>query len=183
MTTSRSSASFSAIFRPTPARALRLATVGLAAAVLAGCGTAPLSYLYDRQVYYRAELHRYPLLVEQVDGASTTFRPLPITAGDHLVTFSAAPVGGFSQPVTKTYPMAIAPCTRYYVAAQRDSALDQDWHLVVEQTFSVAGCDPAKELAKAREAAAAGKQPPLTSAIESRTSTASSDATTPTAVH
>ncbi len=157
------------------------ATGAVAAALLAGCGTAPLSYLYDRQVYYRAELHRYPLVVEAVDGASTTFRPLPITAGEHLVTFSAAPVAGFFQPVTKTYPMDIAPCTRYYVAAQRNAALEQDWHLVVEQTFPVGGCDPAKELEKAREAAAAGKQKPLTSVLESPAVMASSDVVGPVA--
>lgn len=155
---------------PSPAtrRVGRYAAGALATALLAACATAPLSYLYDRQVYYRTELHRYPLVVEAVDHASTTIRPLPITPGEHLVTFSAAPVGGFSQPVTKTYPMTIAPCTRYYVAAQREAKLEQDWQLVVEQTFPVGGCDPAKEVAKAREEVAAGRQPAMSSTLETQ---------------
>jgi hypothetical protein len=133
----------------------RLAVAAATLAVLAGCGTAPLSFLNDRQVYYKAELHRYPVFVEAVDGVSTAFRPVPIAPGEHLVRFDAPAVAGFSQPVEKTFPMNIAPCTRYYVAAQRSSAFNQDWNLVIEQTWPVAGCDPDKEWAKAKTASTA----------------------------
>lgn len=146
---------------------LRVAAAVAITTTLAACGTAPLSFLNDRQVYYKAELHRYPVFVVAVDGKSSAIRPVPITVGEHVLTLDAQPVAGFSLPVQKVYPMTIAACTRYYIAAQRTSPLTQDWNLVVEQTWPVAGCDPAQELEKARIAAARGEQPPLRSSIES----------------
>jgi hypothetical protein len=137
---------------PAASRVVRWTTSAVAATVLAACTAAPLSYLNDRQVTQRAMLHRYPVFVVAVDGSSTTFRPVPISPGEHLVTLDAPAVAGFSQPVQKTFPMTIAPCTRYYIAAQRRAALEQDWDLVVEVTYPVGGCDPAREIEKARSA-------------------------------
>lgn len=154
-------------------RAVGLAAAGVAVAVLAGCATAPVSYLYDRQVYYKATLNRYPVSIVTIDGSSPSIRPQPVTMGEHVVVLAAQPVAGFFEPLRKTYPLTIAPCTRYYLAAQRQSPLLQDWDLVVEQTWPSGGCDPAKELAKARAAAAAGQQPPLTSTVEALTAPAS----------
>ena len=137
---------------PSIRRSLRLGATVLVGATLAACTAAPLSYLYDRQVYYKAVLNRYPLRVVAVDGSYQTFNPVPIAPGEHLLTLDAIPVAGFSQPTQKQYPMTVAPCTRYYIAAQRTSPLVQDWDLVVEETWPVAGCDPAKELEKAKVA-------------------------------
>ncbi len=132
---------------------LRRAACAAAFLALAGCAAAPLSYLNDGQVYHRAVLNRFPLRVVAVDGQYTAFRPVPIAPGLHSVVLAAVPVAGFHVPVEKVYPMTIAPCTRYYVAAQRRSPLLQDWDLVVEETYPVAGCDPAQELEKAKIAA------------------------------
>ena len=136
------------------------------AGVLGGCATAPNSYLYDRQVYYKAQLHRYPVSIVSIDNSGPAFHPAPITMGEHRLVLEAQPVAGFSVPVQKVYTLAIAPCTRYYIAAQRQSPLMQDWDLVIERTFASGDCDLAKELQKARDAAAKGEQPPLTSSIE-----------------
>ncbi len=136
------------------------------AALLAGCTTAPLSFINDRQVYYRAVLNRYPVRVVAIDGSYQSFRPVPIAPGEHLLTLDALPVAGFTVPIQKFYPMSIAPCTRYYIAAQRTSPLTQDWNLVVEETWPVAGCDPAKELEKAKTAAISGAPSPASNRIE-----------------
>ena len=156
---------------------LRIAAATTVATLLAACGTAPLSFINDRQVYYRAQINRYPVFVVAIDGKSPSFRPVPITVGDHVLTLDAQPVAGFAEPVKKTYPMTVAACTRYYIAAQRTSPLLQDWELVVERTFPVAGCDPAKELEKARIAAARGEQPPLSSSIDSSAAVAALQST------
>jgi hypothetical protein len=156
--------SFSSI---APAPLLRAAGAAFTLLLLAGCDTAPLSFINDRQVYYRANLNRYPVFVTSVDGTSSVFHPLPITTGNHQVTFDATPVAGFTEPPQKTFAMTIEPCTRYYVAAQRTSPLLQDWELVVERTLPVAGCDPQREREKAQKEVAAGRQPPLSSVIES----------------
>jgi len=152
-----------------------LAALAVGASMLAGCATAPLSYVYDRDVYYKAVLHRYPVFLVSVDGHGIVNHPDPITPGDHVVVLGAQPTAGFTVPVEKTYPLAIAPCTRYYLAAQRPSPVSQDWSLVVEQTWPVSGCDPQREIAKAREAAARGEQPPVTSVLEAPTRPVRSD--------
>ena len=150
---------------------MRAGGAALVVATLAACTAAPLSYLNDRQVYYKAVLNRYPVRVVSIDGSYTTFNPVPIAPGEHLLTIDAAPVAGFSQPTQKQYPLTVAPCTRYYIAAQRTSPLTQDWNLVVEETWPVAGCDPAKELEKAKVAGLPGAT--ASSAIESRPNVAS----------
>ena len=134
----------------TPARLVRLGGIALVGATLAACGTAPLSYLYDRQVYYQATLNRYPVRVVRIDGESVAFYPVRIAPGEHVLTLDAAPVAGFTLPTEKQYPMTVAPCTRYYIAAQRTSPVIQDWNFVVEETAPVEGCNPAKEIEKAR---------------------------------
>ena len=155
-----------------PARRLvRLGGAALIVATLAACTSAPLSYLNDRQVYYKTVLNRYPVRVVSIDGSYQTFNPVPIAPGEHLLTLDAAPVAGFSQPTQKQYPLTIAPCTRYYIAAQRTSPLTQDWNLVVEETWPVAGCDPAKEIEKAKIAGLPGAT--TSSVIESRPDVAS----------
>ena len=154
-----------------PSRRLPAWLCGLVVAgVLGGCATAPNSYLYDRQVYYKAVLHRYPVSIVSIDNSGPSFHPAPLTMGDHRLVLDAQPVAGFTVPVQKVYTLTIAPCTRYYIAAQRQSPLMQDWDLVVERTFASGGCDLAKELQMAREAAAKGEQPPLTSTVEAMTS-------------
>ena len=147
-------------------RASTLLAAGLVAATLAGCGTAPLSYLNDRQVYYKAVINRYPVRVVAIDGYYQTFKPVPIAPGEHVLTIDAVPVAGFSVPVQKVYPMTIEPCMRYYLAAQRRSPVIQDWELVVEETWPVAGCDPAKELQKAGIAARTGGPSPTSSLVD-----------------
>ena len=145
--------------------AIAALTASLGAA-LAGCGTAPLSFINDNQVYHRAVLHRYPVRVVAIDGSYTAFRPVPIAPGPHLLTIDAVPVAGFHLPIQKFYPLTVAPCTRYYIAAQRRSPLIQDWDLVVEETWPVAGCDPARELVKAKTAAISGLAAPTSSLVD-----------------
>ena len=147
-------------------RLARIAAALALATTLAACTTAPLSFINDRQVYYKAVLNRYPVRVVAIDGSYQAFRPVPIAPGPHLLVLDAIPVAGFTVPIQKTYPMTIAPCTRYYIAAQRTSPLTQDWNLVVEETWPVAGCDPAKEIEKARIASASGAVMPASSTVE-----------------
>ena len=135
-------------------------------AALSGCASAPLSYLYDQQVYRPQVLNRFPLRVLAIDGSFTSFRPVPISPGTHSLLLAAAPVAGFNIPPEKTYTMDIAPCTRYYIAAQRRSPLLQDWDLVVEETYPSGGCDPARELEKAKTAAISGGPLQTSSTIE-----------------
>lgn len=136
----------------------RLASAGAVVAAvltLAACGTAPLSQLDDGQVYYRAQLNRYPVYVTAIDGKGNLNRNPQIDPGAHDVSFTTRPVAGFRIPVEKTYAMRIDACTRYYVAAHRDNSIAQNWDLVIEKSEPVGGCDPAKEWQKAGQPAVA----------------------------
>ncbi|MGI9025448.1 MAG: hypothetical protein ACR2GP_07675 [Burkholderiaceae bacterium] len=143
-----------------------IAFVAAFGVVLAGCATAPLSFINDQQVFHRQVLNRFPVRLLAIDGSYTAFRPVPIAPGTHTLLLAASPVAGFRVPPEKTYPMTIAPCTRYYIAAQRISPLLQDWELVVEETYPVAGCNPAQELEKAKTAAISGLVPQASSTVE-----------------
>ena len=130
------------------------AAVSLVAA-LAGCATStPLSQLDDGQVYYRAHLNRYPVVVNAIDGKGNLVRDPQIDPGQHNVSFTTRPVAGFSGSIEKTYAMRIEPCTRYYVAADRATSLSQDWTLVVEKSEPVGGCNAAQEWRKSGQAVA-----------------------------
>ena len=141
------------------------AALASSALLLAACASAPLSFFNDGYVYYRAQLNRFPLIVIAVDGSSSLQRPLPVSPGLHEVKLAAVPVAGFRIPLEKTYPITVAPCTRYYLAAQRASPLLQDWDLVVEYTEPVSGCDPAREIEKARTMAISGAPTAASSSI------------------
>jgi len=131
-------------------------------ACLSGCayaGSAPLSFLNDNQVYFRANLNRFRVRVVAVDRDYTTFSPVPISPGIHEVKFATPPAAGFHVPVEKTYTLSIAPCTRYYVAADRKNRLSQDWSLVVENEEAVGHCDRAKEIEKSGGSQKMGQRP------------------------
>jgi hypothetical protein len=127
----------------------RILAASVLAAGLCGCSTAPLSFVVDRGVLDRTDIHRVPVRLVAVDGASVAFAREPISPGQHQMTFDIAPVPGFHSPGEKTYPMAILPCSYYYVAADRPNRLSSDWQLVVEEVDPVGGCNPEEEMRKA----------------------------------
>jgi hypothetical protein len=108
--------------------------------LLAGCATATLpgdsvSYLYGNR-YYQTKLYTYPTRVTHVDGVSTMFNenPVPIAAGEHVITLSAAPVRGFEQPESRDFKLVVQPCKRYYLVAEREHPLKRDWQPVIDAT-------------------------------------------------
>lgn len=126
------------------------------ATLLGACATAdraPLSMLADGQVYFRAVSHRSPVIVTRIDGQSNVFRTPLIDPGLHKVVFSAQDPALRTNDVSREYELRIAPCTRYYVAAQRSSALERDWRLVIEKSEPIGGCNAAAEVARAGQPA------------------------------
>jgi hypothetical protein len=133
----------------------------LCLAALAGCASAPLSFV-DGRLYHQATRNRYPVRIISIDGDFSLQNPRQLSPGQHQLVIEARPVAGFHVPVQKPYVLDIKPCTRYYLAADRDSPLSQDWNLVIDYEEPVGGCDPAKELAKAGSEVGAGtaEKPP-----------------------
>lgn len=134
-------------------RPVLLAAVGL----VAGCATSsPLSYLTGQQITERTAINRVPVQIESVDGHPASWGRAPIPPGVHRVVISAPPPPGFRTPVEKTYTLNIAPCTEYFLAADRRNRLMEDWNLVVEDRMPVGGCNPAEEWKKSDTGPASG---------------------------
>jgi hypothetical protein len=136
---------------------LRVLSV-LCLASFAGCASAPLSYV-DGYLYHSAVLNRYPVRIISIDGDFSLQNPRQVSPGPHTFIIEAQPVAGFRVPVQKAFALNIKPCTRYYLAADRDSPLTQDWTLAIDYEEPVAGCDPVKELAKVAGETAKPAQP------------------------
>lgn len=117
--------------------------------LLTACGTAPMSLL-EGQPYHRTHLNRYPVNIVAVNGHYSTQRPRQVYAGVSTIIVEAAPVGGMRLPKQQALAFKVMPCTRYYLAAERETSLSQDWKLVVDHTESIAGCDPREEIEKSK---------------------------------
>ncbi|HET7792300.1 MAG TPA: hypothetical protein VFL64_02850 [Rhizobacter sp.] len=123
------------------------------ALVLVACTTAPLSFLVGRPLT-KTDMTLYPVRVVSVDGGHDFTLPAAVGPGVREVVLEAAPGRGALNGVQKTFMMKIEPCTRYFLAARRDSPMSSDWALVVDSTETVGGCTPEEEFRKAGYTAA-----------------------------
>ena len=131
-------------------RALTLALGIASSALLVSCSTAPLSYLENGPLT-RSDPKLYPVRVISVDGDFSTQGSRPVSAGPHSIVVAPQPLPGTRRVDERVYMLRIEPCTRYYLAAHRESPVIHEWKLVVDAKEPVAGCDAAEEQAKARE--------------------------------
>ncbi len=117
-----------------------LITLSLVGCV-SGCAQQWESVL-DGNLYTRANLNRYPVLIVAVDGEYSTITPRRVDAGERRLTVDAPPVAGFREPVRKEFTFRVEKCVRYWLAAQRATSLTSDYELVIDHAEPVAGCAP-----------------------------------------
>ena len=122
--------------------------LGPLVAALAGCATAPLSYL-DGHLLDRSTLNRYPVRIVSVDGQIEFHNPVQVAPGQRWVVVEAAPGSGANLLTQQSFVLKVEPCTRYYLAADRPSPLLSEWRLVIERTEPVGSCNPEEEMKKA----------------------------------
>jgi hypothetical protein len=118
------------------------AIMALLAAALAGCATYPqnVSHIYGER-YHRANSLTFPTVITAIDGQSTMARskPVPVEPGQHLVRLVTAPVAGFTLPETRELYLNIEPCKHYYIVAERDNRLLQNWRPVIDYVEDAGG--------------------------------------------
>lgn len=119
---------------------LTLSLIGCAGA-LAGCAHQWESLL-DGNLYTRANLNRYPVLIVAVDGEYSTLTPRRVDSGIRKLTVDAPPIPNFREPVRKEFEFKVEKCVRYWLAAQRATALTPDFELVIDHAEPIAGCTP-----------------------------------------
>ena len=103
---------------------------------LVSCSTTysdQVSFL-DGDRFYRANIHTFPTRVTAVDGQSTFVRenPVRVEPGEHVVRLTTAPTAGFHAAEPRELKLTVEPCKRYYIVAERDNRLLQDWRPVVD---------------------------------------------------
>ena len=99
-----------------------------------------VSYLHGER-YYVATMNTFPTRIAYVDGRATLLRqnPVPVEPGKHVITLVTAPVAGFSIPEYRDLDLEVEPCKRYYIVAERDNRLLQDWRPVIESINPLGG--------------------------------------------
>lgn len=121
----------------------------LAAAVaLAGCAflpSAPMSVLDGNPPNIQINARLAPLAILSVDGQLLRTNPVQVAPGLRSVVLTS---GGGPNP-NRQYRMLIAPCTRYYLAAERETVTARTWEMTIVSSESVGGCDPDQERKKA----------------------------------
>lgn len=142
--------------RRRPVRAFVPASAALLALMLSGCSTAPLSFIEGRPVS-RVDPTLQPLTVLAVDGRMEGGTTASLGPGLRSVLLAAPPSRGMRTGSAKAFAVQVEPCTRYLVAARRQSPMSPDWQLVVQDKEPVAGCDPAEEWRKVGQAAPPAK--------------------------
>ena len=128
------------------------AVSGLAAGlacIVSGCGSAPLSFLDGRPPNLLPAI-QYPVRIVSVDGGLEFRNPVQVAPGPRYLVIEAAPAHSARGTTQRSFVFPVAPCTRYYLAAVRNSPMDAGWDLVVQQKEAVAGCNADEELKKAK---------------------------------
>lgn len=90
----------------------------------------------------------YPVRVVSVDGSIQFHNPVQVAQGSHWLVLEAAPSASARRTVQRSFVFATAPCTRYYLAASRESPVAAEWELVVALKETVSGCNAEEELKK-----------------------------------
>ena len=139
---------------------LRPAAVIATAALLGAC--ASTDYHFSELTgsrYNQATIDTYPVSILRVDGKEVINgsagvvvvnrnTPYPtrfalVDAGARQITVQGPPgaVGGNGE--TLTFPLDVAPCTRYYIVAVKPNRLAPDFTVKVDYQEPVSGCTPA----------------------------------------
>ncbi|WP_290359655.1 hypothetical protein [Roseateles violae] len=133
------------------------AGVPVSTLILAACASAPQSYI-EGVPLTRTDPTLYPVRVVSIDEQIQFARPgtpVQLAPGLRWVVLEAEGGKSARQVVQKSFALKIAPCSRYFFAARRDSPMDADWTLVEDRREPVAPCNVEEELRKAGPAAAA----------------------------
>jgi hypothetical protein len=139
---------------------LRPVAVAAVAWSLAAC--ASTDYHFSQLTgsrYYQTPLDTYPVSILRVDdkdvmngtlGRVVVDRASPypsrfalVDAGPRQITVQGPPGGIGGTGETRTFPLDVAPCTRYYLVAVKNNRLATDFSIRVDYQEPVSGCTPA----------------------------------------
>ncbi len=138
-------------------RSFRIAAALAATCVLAACASTDYHYSQlSGTRYFRVPIDTYPVSILRVDGQESLTAPLTrlrvenrdgysrpyalVDPGLRQVTVQGPPGGAGGVGETRTVPLEIAPCTRYYLVAVKTNPLASDFAVRVDYQEPVSGC-------------------------------------------
>jgi hypothetical protein len=93
-------------------------------------------------------VNRRPAIIDQVDGQGAFPDPrlIRITPGEHRLVVQGPAPGWPGGPPLHVMMLNAEPCKRYYINAQFDTTITQQWTPVIDYVDTIAGCQvtPAK---------------------------------------
>ena len=110
---------------------------------LAGCATP---YHYSQLVghrYFQVPINTYPAAVVRVDDASTPLYgggPVLVDPGLRRIVLQSGPTVARSIGEERTFELQVAPCTRYYLVAEKTNSLATDFTPRIDHQEPVPGC-------------------------------------------
>jgi hypothetical protein len=83
-----------------------------------------------------------PVIVNRVDdvNADTQLNQSVVAPGSHQVTIDLPARQGFKTATQHTFELTTEPCTRYYVAAELETTVGQQWTPVVRSKERIGEC-------------------------------------------
>ena len=111
--------------------------------LLDGCQTwGPTWSEVTGQRYNVTISNRRPAIIDQVDnqGAFPDPRLIRITPGEHRLVVQGPAPGWAGGPPLHVMMLNAEPCKRYYINAQFQNTITQEWAPVVDYVDTIAGC-------------------------------------------
>ncbi len=118
----------------------RVTATMLCATIVAGCQTWGLTWSEVTGVRYnRTIAERFPARIVAIGNNAITPYPIKVVPGQYDVHVESPPHGNFAG-TTRTLPLNIEPCKRYYINAQFQDPVRPEWTPVIDEVESIAGC-------------------------------------------
>ena len=125
-------------------KAMLLAVPALMAPLyLGGCQTwGPTWSELTGQRYNVTIANRRPAIIDQVDsrGAFPDPNVIRIEPGEHRLVIQGPAPGWIGGPPLHVMLLQAEPCMRYYINAQFQNTITQEWKPVVDYVEPIAGC-------------------------------------------
>jgi hypothetical protein len=111
-------------------------------AALAACAGLPPGYgqIYGQR-YFKAPIDTYAVQIIRVDNRDTTDNPTYVDPGLRKITVQGPPDGAHRLGEQRSIELQVAPCTRYYLVAQKANRLMTDFTVKVDYQEAIGGCN------------------------------------------
>ena len=109
------------------------------AAVLAGPYDQPYAII-TTDTAPSADRNLRPVIINRIDGETTTRRETAVEPGMRIVTVDLPPRQGFTLGTQENFELHANPCMRYNIAAKLDNPTGQRWKPVVRSSEAIGEC-------------------------------------------